>query len=189
MLHGWPLVLWFVVAWSAAIAVCAAWVAWMAWRQRSGPTANCCVKCDYNLEGNASGVCPECGTIVNRFAPDPGAPLGALRDVAAVVFVAAPYVAGLAWLARRDQVDVLADLLEWRWTLESPLTSLSAFALILAIQFMFLERLVNTGRRVYPVHRAIAWMTIVASTPLVLLLTPLPVSWIAMLVFRFLSWA
>ena len=28
--------------------------------------ANQCVKCEYNLTGNVSGVCPECGTPIRR---------------------------------------------------------------------------------------------------------------------------
>jgi len=30
----------------------------------SGPTGNTCQHCGYNLTGNVSGVCPECGTVI-----------------------------------------------------------------------------------------------------------------------------
>ena len=31
-------------------------------RNRARPLKGCCVACSYNLTGNVSGVCPECGT-------------------------------------------------------------------------------------------------------------------------------
>ena len=30
-----------------------------------------CIKCQYNLTGNVSGVCPECGTAVEQPEPNP----------------------------------------------------------------------------------------------------------------------
>ena len=39
--------------------------AWLWWRDRRYPKGHC-RSCGYNLTGNTSGVCPECGTPVNR---------------------------------------------------------------------------------------------------------------------------
>ncbi|MEE8170708.1 MAG: hypothetical protein V3T70_09180, partial [Phycisphaerae bacterium] len=33
-------------------------------------SAHCCEECGYNLTGNVSGICPECGTPVTRIQPD-----------------------------------------------------------------------------------------------------------------------
>jgi hypothetical protein len=42
-----------------------AWIPiWRAKRFRREAEGPCCTKCGYNLTGNASGVCPECGTRV-----------------------------------------------------------------------------------------------------------------------------
>ncbi len=35
------------------------------WLQRRTPAAGHCVGCGYNLRGNVSGVCPECGTEIS----------------------------------------------------------------------------------------------------------------------------
>jgi len=35
------------------------------WLDRRIPTGHC-QKCGYNLTGNVSGVCPECGTPIKR---------------------------------------------------------------------------------------------------------------------------
>lgn len=48
----------------AACAVVAASVFWFVSRQRSDDTVPRCAICGYNLTGNVSGVCPECGTPV-----------------------------------------------------------------------------------------------------------------------------
>lgn len=55
----WP----FVV-----LPICAAAVAW--WRDRRRFPAGCCSACGYDLTGNVSGTCPECGQAV---AEDRGA--------------------------------------------------------------------------------------------------------------------
>jgi len=34
-------------------------------RRRQRPSLERCVKCGYNLRGNVSGVCSECGTPIN----------------------------------------------------------------------------------------------------------------------------
>lgn len=34
---------------------------WYLWRRRKYP-AHCCQQCGYDLTGNVSGICPECGT-------------------------------------------------------------------------------------------------------------------------------
>jgi hypothetical protein len=40
------------------------------WRwRRQHPRIGFCPNCDYNLTGNVSGVCPECGTTMDRRAP------------------------------------------------------------------------------------------------------------------------
>ncbi len=46
---------WFLVA---------AFFMWLPRLNTSDP--NCCAKCSYNLTGNVSGVCPECGTPIER---------------------------------------------------------------------------------------------------------------------------
>lgn len=44
--------------------------AFLWWRDRPFPKG-CCQSCGYNLTGNASGICPECGTrIVNNTGPE-----------------------------------------------------------------------------------------------------------------------
>lgn len=40
----------------------AASVSYVFWRRLHAPLPGHCRKCDYNLTGNLSGVCPECGT-------------------------------------------------------------------------------------------------------------------------------
>ncbi|MDO8630717.1 MAG: hypothetical protein Q7R41_09505, partial [Phycisphaerales bacterium] len=43
--------------------------------RRSQHRRGLCVKCAYNLTGNTTGVCPECGTPVNtKTAKEPGSP-------------------------------------------------------------------------------------------------------------------
>ena len=35
-------------------------------RHRNRPMPGCCTKCRYDLTGNESGICPECGTEIER---------------------------------------------------------------------------------------------------------------------------
>jgi hypothetical protein len=37
-------------------------LAWWDWDAASGPDSPACGRCGYNLTGNTSGICPECGT-------------------------------------------------------------------------------------------------------------------------------
>jgi hypothetical protein len=50
------------------LALCGLGLYWCRWRDRRDPVRRC-AKCGYNLSGNVSGVCPECGTPV----PEPNA--------------------------------------------------------------------------------------------------------------------
>jgi hypothetical protein len=45
---------------------------WRARKRRLIATGNPCKACGYNLTGNLSGVCPECGTAVPGISPDAG---------------------------------------------------------------------------------------------------------------------
>jgi hypothetical protein len=56
---GW---LWFVIAPAALIAVSAAAIRCLTRRHKVG----FCSRCGYDLTGNVSGVCPECGTAVAK---------------------------------------------------------------------------------------------------------------------------
>jgi hypothetical protein len=49
---------WFLVAVSAGITIASAE------RSSRRPPMGCCPACAYNLTGNVSGICPECGTAV-----------------------------------------------------------------------------------------------------------------------------
>ena len=55
-----PLIALFNVMIFAFISACITWVA----RRRRPPPPGHCRKCRYDLTGNTSGVCPECGTAV-----------------------------------------------------------------------------------------------------------------------------
>ncbi len=44
------------------LAMVAIPTAWLWWRDRRGVPPGYCQKCGYNLTGNVSGRCPECGT-------------------------------------------------------------------------------------------------------------------------------
>lgn len=46
---------------TSTLCVLAAGSIWYLWRRRKYP-AHCCQKCGYDLTGNMSGICPECGT-------------------------------------------------------------------------------------------------------------------------------
>jgi len=41
------------------------------WQDRRRVPPGHCGKCGYNLSGNVSGVCPECGTVVEQSEPNP----------------------------------------------------------------------------------------------------------------------
>lgn len=43
---------------------------WMWWRDRPVPPG-CCTKCGYDLTGNTTGVCPECGDVIEGTMDDP----------------------------------------------------------------------------------------------------------------------
>jgi hypothetical protein len=51
----WRIPLWMPFAGSTALAL------WLWWRDRPYPSGHCRT-CGYNLAGNVSGVCPECGS-------------------------------------------------------------------------------------------------------------------------------
>jgi hypothetical protein len=71
----------------AAIGLC--WLTWVPLlvimerraRERLRRRTNCCVECGYDLTGNVSGVCPECGSLV---------PQGAVSDQRSAVSLHAP---------------------------------------------------------------------------------------------------
>ncbi len=50
--------------WPAYLAI-VAWTVFVFWRYRGFPPG-CCQVCSYDLTGNVSGICPECGTEVKR---------------------------------------------------------------------------------------------------------------------------
>jgi hypothetical protein len=54
---------WF---WIAVGTVVTGAVASWTWHGRQAPEAPRCVNCGYNLTGNVSGRCPECGTPIAR---------------------------------------------------------------------------------------------------------------------------
>lgn len=45
--------------------------AFLLWRDRRRIPPGHCLKCGYNLKGNVSGVCPECGTKIERVVKAP----------------------------------------------------------------------------------------------------------------------
>lgn len=56
----WTLAL--VLGWFAAIAIAVTSAFFLLRNWRNGDATACCPKCDYNLTGNESGHCPECGS-------------------------------------------------------------------------------------------------------------------------------
>lgn len=55
----------FLPFWCAVVPVLgASWYFWV--RCRSADQRMACTRCDYNLPGNTSGICPECGTEIER---------------------------------------------------------------------------------------------------------------------------
>jgi hypothetical protein len=67
--HDW--IRWLHVLWCACPAGCG-FVAWVTlWRcgrlmlqANTRFPSNCCERCEYDLTGNVSGICPECGTAI-----------------------------------------------------------------------------------------------------------------------------
>jgi len=59
----------------------AAWVIFaIVWRKTKTNPFGHCTKCNYNLTGNETGTCPECGTVINESHTIPEkAPVGAAR--------------------------------------------------------------------------------------------------------------
>lgn len=48
------------------LAVIVVFVAVLSWRQRSRGLRGGCIVCSYDLTGNVSGICPECGTPIPK---------------------------------------------------------------------------------------------------------------------------
>jgi hypothetical protein len=46
----------------------AAWLAFRFWRGKARRRKGACLRCGYDLTGNVSGVCPECGTSIGAKA-------------------------------------------------------------------------------------------------------------------------
>ncbi len=64
---GGPGVAFLIPAGIVAIAVFA--VMWMVLEPSTCPRKGFCSRCQYDLRGSVSGMCPECGTPVERGAP------------------------------------------------------------------------------------------------------------------------
>ncbi len=70
---------WYNDLWIAYAAVASFWFVWLPivlWinrrmRLRLLKEKGLCVKCDYDLTGNVSGICPECGTPIEKPEPQP----------------------------------------------------------------------------------------------------------------------
>jgi hypothetical protein len=52
----------FVLPFSLLLLVIAIPTAYLFWRDHRRIPPDCCLNCGYNLTGNTSGICPECGT-------------------------------------------------------------------------------------------------------------------------------
>jgi hypothetical protein len=52
--------------WALTLIFLVSPVAWFYVRFRNAPASNICRKCGYDLTGNVSGVCPECGTAIAK---------------------------------------------------------------------------------------------------------------------------
>jgi hypothetical protein len=63
---------WLVLAFAVGLTV--AWVTWKrTWKRGEAADRQergLCTRCGYDLTGNESGVCPECGTAIQRSARD-----------------------------------------------------------------------------------------------------------------------
>jgi hypothetical protein len=68
---GWSFREWDFPLWPIAVATAILPLRSYA-RRRRALRAGLCATCNYNLTGNVSGVCPECGTIVVPRADSPG---------------------------------------------------------------------------------------------------------------------
>jgi hypothetical protein len=59
-----------VVSWGYALAIAAVVAIPFRWlRKTTPPKTGQCQKCGYDLTGNVSGRCPECGTLVTHSSP------------------------------------------------------------------------------------------------------------------------
>ncbi len=110
---GWPVVLsgaWGGLQVPLWMVVVASWIPWMFlmvrgvrrwWRRRRLPGAHCRV-CTYDLTGNASGICPECGTPIDAPAQLRvlrGRRRAPLANVVVAVSLAAGAAVGAVWAA------------------------------------------------------------------------------------------
>jgi hypothetical protein len=59
---SYPTIPYWCIYWPAAVV----WQTWVRWSQLQ---LGCCAHCGYNLTGNVTGVCPECGSHVESGAP------------------------------------------------------------------------------------------------------------------------
>jgi hypothetical protein len=57
---------WLAITTLAALPVTWAVLAWGAHRRRRRADSGLCIACGYDLHGNLSGVCPECGTPITQ---------------------------------------------------------------------------------------------------------------------------
>ncbi len=65
--HGFPPCRWIIPFWVPAVLLLPGLAALIPWRRRRR-TVGHCTQCEYDLTGNVSGVCPECGAPVRRSA-------------------------------------------------------------------------------------------------------------------------
>ncbi len=71
------------IAWLVIASAAMSWVSWAAWaRRRRVARDGACSVCAYNLTGNVSGVCPECGTATVAGRPEGGKTDGAAETAA-----------------------------------------------------------------------------------------------------------
>ncbi len=54
--------------WALGMAVCSVFLMWLSRRWSRMPSGHFCRSCGYDLTGNVSGVCPECGTPISTAA-------------------------------------------------------------------------------------------------------------------------
>jgi hypothetical protein len=70
--HGGSTEWFFIIPLWSALTITAAYPLYRVLRRRRAPSGHC-QTCGYNLTGNVSGICPECGTPIT---PDKDAPVG-----------------------------------------------------------------------------------------------------------------